>query len=512
MTSLSRAWDQSWTGRTVHHIDSGCRSSFSRSRLASTWQIPDSPAAINDSTVIETLAGVFREPSKPTVGLGLAVAIPVAIWLDAWTAMSIASLLLILVALGRALPGHLVGVTLLSMALSPKVQAGPLFFRFDDLAVLALLIVGLHQMNGKRVRLTGIDVPLLGFTILMWFATSLGLFRGTVGDPVRSLLYLGKLSEYLVAFYATWIVLHPASPVTPDRDSPALRYAWFGMIATMLLLSVTSVAFFITREAGPFWVIGAMIASTLRFGASRSAWGWAAAAVGLTALIGWGEYGWWLVQGRPAPDTEYFRIFSNTLWIRESNHFGGFLALGAVIAWAQVLRGRDAGVRVAAFLLVVLAVGALQMTLSRGAFVALIGGLTVTTLIGRPTALVCAGGLLLLALLAAPSAFSERINLASEEWDDYVWSQEAVEAGYDPAFTFSRNRFEVWQRVLEEGSITPVLGAGIGARHRVFYESSLIQIWAETGVFGSFMFLWLLFMLPRLGHAGRTRERGDALT
>jgi hypothetical protein len=239
--SLSRSWSHSRIGGLLQRLDSGCRSTFDKSRIATLWRTPPSPTTVNDSAILSTLAGMFRDPARPTVGLGLAIALPAALWLDAWTAMSIASVLLILVALGRALPAHLVGITLFSMVLSPKMQAGPLVLRFDDLAVLALAVVALHQLNAKRVRLTGIEGPLLGFMILMWVTTAFGLVRGTVVDPARSLFTLGKLLEYLVAFYGTWIILHPGTEDRSKGDSPALRCAWPGMIAVMLVRSGSSV-------------------------------------------------------------------------------------------------------------------------------------------------------------------------------------------------------------------------------------------------------------------------------
>lgn len=192
-------------------------------------------------------------------------------------------------------------------------------------------------------------------------------------------------------------------------------------------------------------------------------------AVLLLALIGGVEL---LVRDEAAAELRHtpFRLFDNAFYPGQTNHVAGFIAL----VMPLVLREP---VRILRWAAATLGTAVVLLTASKAGIVALAAGLIVS--FPRP---------LLIAALAAgvllvPTA-RRRLALVGDEWTYFRREMERREAGQPPAYTEGRFRLMVAWIALDEVRKAPVLGTGLGSRHRIFYESAWVMVPAETGLVG----------------------------
>ncbi len=252
--------------------------------------------------------------------------------------------------------------------------------------------------------------------------------------------------------------------------------------------------------------VGTLAAGLSRRG--RLAWLSLLTAVGVAAAIA-GHIGqWWLPQ-------------RDTLWwvfpiphvlpgpvggFVNRNHFGGFLAMLipmslGLAAWAWMARRRLAAVMAAAGSLTMTV--ALLMSLSRGAVLALAGGLalTVLTVLWRRTWRVAVAGLAIGILLAGSIAIFPHRAV-----------QERVRTLQHPADDSSvRTRLAEWRETLRVWPHYPLIGAGANAlrtvypQHRqttsakwlVHAENMPVEWLAESGLVGVLLAAALGLMLVR---------------
>ncbi|MCP4643152.1 MAG: O-antigen ligase family protein [bacterium] len=216
------------------------------------------------------------------------------------------------------------------------------------------------------------------------------------------------------------------------------------------------------------------------------------AASGAPRLKEWGIYAWALPliafaaygiaeQTSPIARAVWnYRTFERGLFDGQANHAAGLLVVGALVGLAlvRVPRWRVLGVCLAAA-----SVAALPGAGSREALPALAAGLCCLGMVLRP---------LWMAVLL-PALGLLFIMIPGTWWDAVT---EPGGSLYD--------RFVHWKAALTAFSARPILGLGLGAAHRRFYDNQYVMILTETGILGTSLFLgWLAALSRSVYHASR---------
>lgn len=180
-----------------------------------------------------------------------------------------------------------------------------------------------------------------------------------------------------------------------------------------------------------------------------------------------------------APRLLPFRIFDNALFPGQTNHIASFIALAVPVL--LIPSGRDRLLRISA---VILGTATLLLAASRTAILALFVAIVLTVLLSRVR-----WEAVLLCLLAAGGVLGYGSMKKRLSWlgDEPYYLQLALEKkihGFPPTYTEGRFRLVVAWIALDEFRRVPLLGTGVGSRHRIFYESAYVMVLAETGLLG----------------------------
>ena len=178
-----------------------------------------------------------------------------------------------------------------------------------------------------------------------------------------------------------------------------------------------------------------------------------------------------------------YRTYERFWFHGQANHVGGALALGAIVGTALL---REARWRTWGAVLCVACIAALWTTRSRESVVALAFSFALLAAFRFPRPAAIFGVLLLLLLLPLL---------------DDLWMR------FTPAGSSLFDRMLHWRSALRTVPEYPLLGLGLGARHRHFYDNQYVMWLAEGGLLVLACFLaWMLQLLRALG-----QRRRDAL-
>ncbi|MDA1044266.1 MAG: O-antigen ligase family protein [Verrucomicrobia bacterium] len=317
---------------------------------------------------------------------------------------------------------------LVSCALLPKWQilpgAVPLFIRPEDLFLVLLLLC--IFLAGKFLQASPMDRFVALFLLVVAISIMRGTIIGTVATPLTAILYLMKIVQYFMTFYAV------LSLVESRADIASL--------------------------------VRVMIACAM--------------AVALYALL---EY--W----RPFPHPFhsaffYYRGFERGLYYREANHMAAFLMFSAALCLGLTLEVRRrlviAGLSVAFILMVV----GMSLSYSRTAYVALASAVAVAVALryrwrGWVSTLIILSG----CIVFAPSETQRRLLTLP-----------AALIGEDSSMI---DRFGRAQKALSVVPEFPLLGVGVGARNRAFYENVYVWLISEAGIIGLLLYLVIIVQL-----------------
>ncbi len=175
-----------------------------------------------------------------------------------------------------------------------------------------------------------------------------------------------------------------------------------------------------------------------------------------------------------------YRSYERGFFDRQANHAAYALVLGGLTGLGMLAHSRWRGLGLA---LVLLCLAGLWGTGSREGVAALAAGLAAMLLLRLPALLWAAPLVFVLLCMALPAGF----------WDALL----------RPDGSFF-DRILHWKAALATVDQHPVLGLGLGARHRRFYDSQYIMLLAETGLAGLLFFSWWVAALARaLWHGAR---------
>lgn len=211
----------------------------------------------------------------------------------------------------------------------------------------------------------------------------------------------------------------------------------------------------------------------------------------LTALLFSGFfvclYGWWEFMH---PKWKilyhyYYRLFDRGLYLGQNNHMAGFLVLWFCIIAGLFISARDFKYKILLGFAGLVGILPFLATYSRKSYLALIFAfLTLTLLTGKKKYFAVS----LIILLVIAYFFGIRIIDRFRDIKDFFLLS-------DP---FTSQRFYIlrpWKISLKTLENYPLIGAGFGSRHRLFYESQWIMIAAETGILGLISFSYVLLII-----------------
>ena len=197
----------------------------------------------------------------------------------------------------------------------------------------------------------------------------------------------------------------------------------------------------------------------------------------------------------------YYRLFERPPFHGDANHMGGLLSL-----WMALLAGVCFTVRqkrwaFAAGALVLAAFFPLIWTFSRKSYFALAGALSLAVFFPiKRRRWLWLGALLVCAGLLLPTRLVSRVMDLGE-----------VFSGSDPYHSSWSGNLDMWHRSFVHFDKLAAFGAGLGARHRLFYESQYVLIITETGVVGTFFYAVLVGSLAWLGFKRMQRAEVQSL-
>lgn len=167
-----------------------------------------------------------------------------------------------------------------------------------------------------------------------------------------------------------------------------------------------------------------------------------------------------------------YRAYERGLYDRDANHMAAFLMLGSAVALGLGSRVRGPCGRAALLGAGVIALVAIAFTYSRGAYLAC-GLATLVVVLMSPfriRALAVMAGLVVMAVIFAPADMMRRAESIAWAWLGQEHSMGIRAAHYQLALQTFANH--------------PLLGVGLAAEARVFYENTYMMLLAETGVLG----------------------------
>ena len=196
-------------------------------------------------------------------------------------------------------------------------------------------------------------------------------------------------------------------------------------------------------------------------------------------------YGYWeyFFPAAKAVYPNYFRLFERPPFHGDANHMGGLLVLWLGFFTGIFLREPDRRRSFFWFAALLFVFFPLLWTYSRKSYFALAGAVILPFLFpGVRRRLLVLLSVLTLAGLLLPTRLSERLLDLGEAF-----------TSTDPFHSSWAGNWVMWKQALWNFDKFFLFGSGLGSRHRLFYESQLILILAETGLagLGAFVFLWV---------------------
>ena len=215
----------------------------------------------------------------------------------------------------------------------------------------------------------------------------------------------------------------------------------------------------------------------------------------------WGLYAWALVviavaaygvteQFSPlfTVDWQPYRTFERDLFSRQANHVAGLLAFAVPVGIALATQRRW---RVLGLSLAVAGCAGLVGTRSREGAVALIAALGALVCLRFPRYAPALIALAVLGLLLVPAEVWRELTAPGSSMHD---------------------RLLHWKSAISTVTRYPVLGLGLGARHRSAYDNHYLMLLAETGLVGLTLFIaWLLWLARALWQRVQRGGVGGAL-
>ena len=341
----------------------------------------------------------------------------------------------------------------------PRFRLGDLFghysidLKVEDLILGALLLcIGIIRPKVSHCPWRqAIEAAFLCFLTAAALSISVGIAAGTLDKPLMSLLCLVKWAEYFLIF------------ILAARLSTAKTCSFFAAVF--------------------FWL-----------------------GIGLAAY-GYYEH-FYPVSAAAYPN--YYRLYERPPFHGDANHIGGLLAMWLSFFSAAYLRsfphlilpritGEDRGGGRHSLLLL----GAILFvffpfiwTFSRKSYFAFAGAFIVLVFLARGAwrRWVFLGCLLVLAGLLLPTRLAERVSDLG-----------TVMTAVDPYHSSWAGNMDVWKRCFVNFNQFWLFGAGMGARHRLFYESQYVMTLTEMGILGLFT-LAVLLAVPALLALKRLRD------
>lgn len=197
----------------------------------------------------------------------------------------------------------------------------------------------------------------------------------------------------------------------------------------------------------------------------------------------------------------YYRVYERGLFSHQANHLSAYLMFVASLVFSFAIFAKAGFVKrmgyFAAFLFLCLP---LFWTYSRASYGALLLSVSVISLLKGKRAftvtVICA---LLFAVFFAPQSVLDRII-----------SCRSALLNADPGSSSVAYRMQQARYAWETIAQYPILGIGIGARERVFYENQFVQLISEAGFVGCAAFIWILCALVKTAF-GLYRSAGDRM-
>ena len=193
--------------------------------------------------------------------------------------------------------------------------------------------------------------------------------------------------------------------------------------------------------------------------------------------------------------------------IGEPNTFGGYLVLMGAVAVALIDRLKDMRVRLGLAVLLVVLLTSLLYTQSRASYIAVIPTYLTLSLFSQRRFYLMAGLIVILSLspLILPRVAKERIGETFTQPEQ----QGQIEFGRLRLDTSASERIIGYKEALSDWRKQPILGYGVTGYR--FMDAQYPRILAETGIIGMLAFLWLIYILFRVGFSVWRDAQDDLL-
>lgn len=309
-------------------------------------------------------------------------------------------------------------------------------------------VIGFLWLIGKILdggwKLPILARPFLSFLAIAAFSLVLGATKATEGQILTGVLYLLRFLSYILFYFAVWELTR--------------RHREFK-----------------TKIAGSLLVVGSAIA----------VFGWIQYLL-LPDIRPLFEYGW---------DDHYFRLVGTFL---DPGFTGILLVFFTLFVFTKVWGRRGEWSN---WLLILLGVSSLALTFSRASYLAFMAGLAVLYIVRRNEKLFIGGVLvLILTVFLLPRPGGEGVNLSRTS---------TIES-----------RIENYKQTFEIGMRNPLFGTGFNLYRYASTsgveswhagaggDSSLLFVFATTGVAGSATYLWLWWKILRFSWKRRNTQAG----
>jgi hypothetical protein len=182
-----------------------------------------------------------------------------------------------------------------------------------------------------------------------------------------------------------------------------------------------------------------------------------------------------------------YRIYERGWFQGQANHFASFLLLCICIALALLLYSRAIVEKLRYSFIATIMLPAFLWTYSRQAFLAIAIAIASLFTLKKRKYLFMAVLLLLVVVIISP--FEVQCRLRSII---YAFQSD------NPYYSGWAGRLYAWRMVLPDFLREPILGSGLGARHRAMYDNQYIMDLCELGLAGLVCFIWLLLRIFKL--------------
>jgi len=182
----------------------------------------------------------------------------------------------------------------------------------------------------------------------------------------------------------------------------------------------------------------------------------------------------------------YYRIYERGFFYHDANHFAAYLMfIASLIFGICVFLKKNIATKIILFLLFLTLCFPLFWTYSRGAYIALFISLLLISGIRSKKVFIFTLILsILLILFFAPASVIDRIYSIK---DSFLSNNP-----YSSSIAYRLQQIKYALRTVKE---YPLLGIGLAARSRVFYENQFIMFLSELGIIGLTIFLFLIFTI-----------------